>query len=83
MPAEEERLVKALSGMAKRHRLKVLTRIPLSNRSVFAAYNAATGYATRECRSAPLAFRLLAAINQGFQREFPESLELKEEDIQF
>ena len=83
MPAEEERLVRALGGIAKRHRMRVLERMPLSSASVFAAYNAATRHATRECRSAPLAFRLLEAVNQGFQREFPEDLELKEDEIAF
>lgn len=71
MTATEHGLLEALSSLAQRHREKIHGRIPATGTSVFNAYNAATGYATRQCRSTPLAFRLLESINQGFQREFP------------
>lgn len=80
MTATESGLLKALSGLASRHRERIQSGIPTIGTSVFHAYNAATGYATRRCRSAPLAFRLLESINDGFQREFPSGSHTREND---
>ena len=43
----------------------------LSAPTVYAAYNAATYYATHQMRSYRTAFDLLQHINRGFQESFP------------
>ena len=72
MPLEVELLSEAFNGMGQRHRTRICEQLDaVAGCSVYAAYNAATAYATHETRSAAVAFALLKQINQGFQEQFP------------
>src|SRR5690606_35876090 len=73
LACEEDQLLEALDDVRRYHQERIWLRIGLPLKSVFAAYNAATGYATRETRSATVAFALLEKINRGFQEQFSVS----------
>jgi hypothetical protein len=64
-------LAKALEGVSRRHEDGIRKVFAPNKPTVYAAYNAATYYATHETRSYRTAFDLLERINRGFQKTFP------------
>jgi len=65
----------SLDAVPKKHKEAIIKRVP-TKATVYDAFNAATDYATHQCRTARVAFELLSRINSGFQKTFPEASRL-------
>lgn len=67
-----ETMMELLTTLSRRAGNAILDAIETNpSRTVYAAYNVATRYATHEARSYRTAFEMLERINRGFQECFP------------